>query len=162
MLDASLHQVCHSDIICVVTQTHVLQVGHQHVEFVHAFLAWAVRFAVVERSDRNTGFFVNAAANVFAGIGFATETVFGRENLGHFQTVFEHHVEHVLALRGDAGLVAQQGNAFALEQRHVLVDAVGCQHHRGGGCCSAFVVFNFCFLLLCCTGCHRCEHGERE
>ena len=67
---------------------------------------------------------------MFAGIGFATESVLRRKNVDHVKAAGQHKVE-CMFVADHAGVVGEQGNTFALEVRNIAVGACRADNHIG-------------------------------
>ena len=141
-LDGGIHEVYHRAVVRVVAQAHVLDVDHDYVERIHDFFRGAAFFAVVERCDGHACRLVYAAADVLAGVGRAAESMFGREYRDYVYAAVEQHVERV-AVAHHAGVVAEQGHAFAAKLRQILLCA---------RCAHCHFLFRFSLCRSVCSG----------
>ena len=88
-----VHDAHHGDIVRIVTQTNVLNIGHDNVNTCHCSRIGNASFGSVERENGHTRLFVHATGHVFACIGLAAETVFGRENGYYVHAMTQQQVE---------------------------------------------------------------------
>ena len=78
--------------------------------------------SAVERVDGHSCGGINAAGHLFAGVGSAAETVFGRKNAHHVDAVAQHDVKHVGAIHL-SGLIGEKQHPTALKLGQIDIGA---------------------------------------
>ena len=127
---AGLHDIVERGDIGVEAAADVLQVEKNDVDVGH-LVGGGLLVAAVERHDGDFGLFVGAVAYALARGGGATEAVLGTEDFGG--PVFERHegVNEVAAF-DQRGVVGDDGETLALDERQVFVHALGSDHDALG------------------------------
>ena len=106
---ALVHEANHGDVVGIETKSYVLNISDNHVNAGHRDRIGYASPAAIQRNNGHTGLRVNAAGHVFARIGRAAKTVFGRKNGHHVHAVTQQQVERhevrAVRLHNDARLV---------------------------------------------------------
>ena len=121
------HQPYHRDIICVIAQPDILNITYYHIESGQNIRCYAATFAVVHRCYGYARHRINAAADMFAGIGVAAKSMLGRKYRGDVHSAFEHNIQG-MTVAHHTGMIGEQCHALASQQRQIRLGAGGAHY----------------------------------
>ena len=84
-----IHKAEHSDIICIETQSYILDVSDKNIKSSHCLFGWAMALAIVEGENRYPRLLINATCYMFALACSSAEAMFWREDSRNLYPMFE-------------------------------------------------------------------------
>ena len=123
-----IHQTAHRNVVCIETQTHILDIYYQDVEFTHRSITWLLVFTIIKRKNRYTGLGVHRAFYMLSSIRISSETMFRRKNGNYVEFILKQNIQKMLVAY-HSRMIGKDSDPFSFENWEIFGCLFGTHYH---------------------------------